>query len=91
MSIVQPVEKKSTKLSFKKLLELWVGIKKNSRWTDALAEELHKPIARKFKKRRVYARRVDKIWAADLVDMSEILVDRLGRVLEIRMDSTAQD
>ena len=26
---------------------------KNSRWTDALAEELHKPVTRKFKKRIV--------------------------------------
>ena len=46
-----------------------MGIKKNSRWTDALAEELHKPVTRKFKKRIVYARGVDNIWAADLVDM----------------------
>ena len=29
--------------------------KKKPRWTDALAEELHKPVSRKFKKRRVYA------------------------------------
>ena len=47
-----------------------MGTKKNLRWTDELAEELHKPVNRKYKKRRVYARGVDKIWAADLVDMS---------------------
>ena len=34
-----------------------------------LAEELHKPIRRKFKKRRVIVNGIDKIWAADLVDM----------------------
>ena len=34
-----------------------------------LAEELHKPIRRKFKKRRVLVNGIDKIWAADLVDM----------------------
>ena len=34
-----------------------------------LAEELHKPIKRKFKKRRVLVNGIDKIWAADLVDM----------------------
>ena len=39
-------------------------------WTDELAEELHKPIRRKFPKRRVYSSDIDKIWAADLVDMS---------------------
>ena len=32
-------------------------------------EELHKPIRRKFKKRRVLVNGIDKIWAADLVDM----------------------
>ena len=34
-----------------------------------LAEELHKPIRIKFKKRRVLVNGIDKIWAADLVDM----------------------
>ena len=34
-----------------------------------LAEELHKPIRRKFEKRRVLVNGKDKIWAADLVDM----------------------
>ena len=37
--------------------------------TSTLAEELHKPIRRKFKKRRVLVNGIDKIWAADLVDM----------------------
>ena len=34
-----------------------------------LANELHKPIIRKFKKRKVYSSYVDQIWAADLADM----------------------
>ena len=34
-----------------------------------LAEELHKPIRRKFNKRRVLVSGVNKIWAADLADM----------------------
>ena len=33
------------------------------------AEELHKPKRRKFKKRRVLFNGIDRIWAADLVDM----------------------
>ena len=33
------------------------------------SEELHKPIRRRFKKRRVLVNGIDKIWAADLVDM----------------------
>ena len=36
---------------------------------QTLAEELHKPIRRKFKKRRVLVNGIDKILAADLVDM----------------------
>ena len=34
-----------------------------------LAEELHKPIIRKFKKRKVYSGFRDNIWGADLTDM----------------------
>ena len=34
-----------------------------------LAEELHKPIRRKFKKHRVLVNGIDRIWATDLVDM----------------------
>ena len=38
-------------------------------WAQQLAEELHKPIRRKFTKRRVFAKGVDEIWATDLVEM----------------------
>ena len=37
-----------------------------------LAEELHKPIIRNFKKRTVYSRFKDNIWDADLADMQLI-------------------
>ena len=37
-----------------------------------LAEELHKPIIKKFKKRKVYSVFKDNIWDADLVDMQLI-------------------
>ena len=36
-----------------------------------LAEELHKPIIKKFKKRKVYSRFRDNIWGADLPNCSE--------------------
>ena len=36
------------------------------------AEELYKPIIRKFKKRTVYSRFKDNIWGADLADMQLI-------------------
>ena len=34
-----------------------------------LTKELHKPVRKKFEKRRVLVNGIDKIWAADLVDM----------------------
>ena len=37
-----------------------------------LAEELHKPIIRQFKKRKVYSSFIDNIWGADLADMQLI-------------------
>ena len=37
-----------------------------------LAKELHKPIIRKFKKRKVYSGFKDNIWGADLADMQLI-------------------
>jgi len=39
------------------------------KWTDQLAEELHKPATKKFRKRRVYVKGIDQIFAADLIDM----------------------
>ena len=39
---------------------------------EQLAEELHKPIIRKFKERGVYSAFKDNIWAADLADMQLI-------------------
>ena len=45
------------------------GLTSKIKWSDKLADELHKPIRRKFIKRRVFVRNVDDIWAADLVEM----------------------
>ena len=39
---------------------------------EQLAQELHKPIIRKFKKRKVYSAFKDTIWDADLADMQLI-------------------
>ena len=43
-----------------------------SEFNEQLAKELHKPIIRKFKKRKVYSRFKDNIWGADLADMQLI-------------------
>ena len=58
----------------RRLVRSLIGTKRRlglgvSRWSDELAEELHKPVRKKFKRRRVYVKGVDAIWAADLVDM----------------------
>ena len=58
----------------RRLVRSLIGTKRHlgwgvSTWSNELAEELHKPIRKKFKKRRVYTKGVDAIWAADLVDM----------------------
>ena len=39
---------------------------------EQLAEELHKPVTKKFKGRKVYARFKDNIWAADLAEMGSL-------------------
>ena len=51
----------------KRLTNLKEG--KGIKWTDELANELHKPLRHNFQKRYVFAQNVDDIWAADLVDM----------------------
>ena len=50
-------------------------LKKNTENLDTwekLANELHKPIKRNFRKRRVIAHNVDDIWCSDLVDMQKL-------------------
>ena len=43
----------------------------SSDWSQQLAEQLHKPITRNFRKRIVISKGIDKIWAADLVEMQK--------------------
>ena len=43
----------------------------SSDWSQQLADELHKPITRNFQKRLVISKGIDKIWAADLVEMQK--------------------
>ena len=59
---------------------LWVFWKKNSKKTGLgasvnkeLAEELHKPVIKKIKRKRVYARLKGNIWAADLAEIWSLL------------------
>ena len=61
-------DKKSTGRGFKKL--------KNS--SSILADELHKPIIRKFDKRKVYSQFKDNIWGVDLADMQSLSRKKKG-------------
>ena len=45
------------------------GMKNENICNKELAEELHKPIIRKFNKRKVHPPFIENIWGADLADM----------------------
>ena len=64
-------DKKSTGSGFKKLKNT---TKSSSleRSSSILADELHKPIIRKFDKRKVYSQFKDNIWGEDLADMESL-------------------
>ena len=53
-------------------------LKKNLKFTNELAEELYKPVTRKFQRRRVNANAIDEIWAADLIDIQAFSKDNSG-------------
>ena len=42
------------------------------RVNEQLAKELYKPVIKKFKRRKVYARFKDNIWGADLAEMGSL-------------------
>ena len=74
-------DKKSNSLLNKSVSGSWINNNKNSNNNNnnneikqnlQLAEELHKPIIRKFKKRKVYSEFKDNIWGDDLADMQLI-------------------
>ena len=48
------------------------AIKNENIYNKELAEELHKPIIRKFNKRKAHSPFIDNIWGADLADMQLI-------------------
>ena len=58
-------DKKSPGNGFKKL-------KNTARNSSILADELHKPIIRKFDKRKVYSQFKNNIWGVDLADMQSL-------------------
>ena len=57
----------------KKLIKSIIGTKRKLglgiEWSDALTDELHKPVRKHFKRRKIFAKKANDIMAADLVDM----------------------
>ena len=50
-----------------------INLQANSLNNEILAAELHKPIIKNFKRRKVYSSFKDNIWGVDLVDMQLII------------------
>ena len=68
-------DKKSTGSGLKKLKNTTKSTAEPStlaRNSSILADELHKPIIRKFNKRKVYSQFKDNIWGVDLADMQSL-------------------
>ena len=55
------------------------GIKNNK----ILAEELHKPVIKKFNKKKVYSQFRDNIWGVDLADMQSLSKKKIIKVLNV--------
>ena len=74
-------EKLNKYLIFKPIIlskyKLGLGLKE-PRGSYKLAEELHKPITKKFPLRRVMVSGPNEIWSADLIDMREFSKDNKG-------------
>ena len=46
-----------------------IGLETKANVNEVLAQELQKPVIKKFKRRKVYARFKDNTWAADFAEM----------------------
>ena len=46
--------------------------------SSILSDELHKPIIKKFDKRKVYSQLKDNIWGVDLADMQSLIKNNKG-------------
>ena len=57
------------------------SIKNKIKQNQKLANELHKPIIRKFKKRKVYSSFKDNVWGVDLADVQ--LISKCNKELDI--------
>ena len=68
--IYKSFDKKTSSSGFAELPNK--SVIKSTPQNEQLAEELHKPIVRKCKKRKMYSAFKDNVWGADLADMQVI-------------------
>ena len=59
------------------------GIKNEIKQNQQLANELQKPVIRKFKRRKVYSSFKDNIWGVDLADMQ--LISKYNKGIRYRL------
>ena len=55
------------------------SIKNDNMLDKQLAKELHKPVIKKFNKRKVHSTFIDNIWGADLADIQ--LISKFNKFL----------
>ena len=61
-----------------KFFDKKAGLRTKANVKSVLAQEIHKPVLKKFKRRKVYARFKDNVWAADLDEMGPLSTNNQG-------------
>ncbi len=65
-------------MSFRDTLNNLEKVGSGIKWTNSLADELHRPVRKHFPKRVVFVRNVDDTFGADLVDMRALSKQNKG-------------
>ena len=68
----------SNNMSFRDTLNSLEKVGAGIKWTSPLADELHRPVRKKFPKRYVFVRNANDIFGADLVDMKALSKQNKG-------------
>ena len=71
-------EKLSKYLTVKPIILSKYKLGLGTKWSDQLAEELHKPIIKKFPLRRIMVSGPNVTWYADLIDIIEFSNENKG-------------
>ena len=71
-SVAGPSSLERISLERSSLERIGSGLKKLKNSFSILADELHKPVIKKFEKRKVYSQFKDNIWGVDLADKQSL-------------------